>query len=277
MNENSGNSRLRVYDRDLLLHGRKRNEVLTLAEVEQYGSDSFADKDYVSIYGMPPREWYRLGVRLLGRTAVECTRDALGDRISRDVASVALCMPSKKFTVIDPFAGSCNTLFWLLRHIPDSQGIGFEAEVSVFELTRRNLAAIGHSAKVVHGNYVELLSQIHVPRDRSIVVFVAPPWGTALDESQGLDLSRTTPPVCDVIEQIHRQFQSHKVLFATQVYQKVTGRSLQELQSRFEWTEMRIYDMNEEGRNHGIVLGTKGWSPDSRHAKRRTAMGKKVR
>jgi len=46
-----------VHDRALLLYGCKRNEVLNLAEIEQYGLDSFADADYVSIYGMPPREW----------------------------------------------------------------------------------------------------------------------------------------------------------------------------------------------------------------------------
>jgi len=57
----------RVYDRALLLHGC--NEVLSLAEIEQYGADSFGDADYVSIYGMRPREWYSRGIRLLGRTA----------------------------------------------------------------------------------------------------------------------------------------------------------------------------------------------------------------
>jgi hypothetical protein len=94
MNERAGNAQSRVYDRALLLHGSKRNEMLTLAEIEKYGLDSFADADYISIYGMPPREWYRHGIRLLGRTAVECTRDTLGDRIGLDVASVAVRMPS---------------------------------------------------------------------------------------------------------------------------------------------------------------------------------------
>ena len=68
MNERAGNAQSRVYDRALLLHGSKRNEMLTLAEIELYGVDSFADADYISIYGMPPREWYRHGIRLLGRT-----------------------------------------------------------------------------------------------------------------------------------------------------------------------------------------------------------------
>jgi hypothetical protein len=99
MNERAGKAQWRVYDRALLLHGSKRNEMLTLAEIEQYGLDSFADADYISIYGMPPREWYRHGIRLLGRTAVECTRDALGDNIGLDVASVAARMLSNQLLV----------------------------------------------------------------------------------------------------------------------------------------------------------------------------------
>jgi hypothetical protein len=43
-----------LYDRAFLLHGPKRNEVLTLEEVGQYGTDSFSDPDYVSLYGLKP-------------------------------------------------------------------------------------------------------------------------------------------------------------------------------------------------------------------------------
>ena len=86
-----GGSLPHVYDRAYLLHGAKRNEVLTLAEVQQYGLDSFLDADYVSMYGMRPEEWHSRGVRVLGRTAVECTRDALGDRSGRPILS-----PSRK-------------------------------------------------------------------------------------------------------------------------------------------------------------------------------------
>src|SRR5215469_15407336 len=133
MNSHLGNSASPVYDRALLLQGSKRNEVLTLEEVEQYGLDSFGDADYISIYGMPPRQWYRRGIRLLGRTAVECTRDALADRIALDVASVAARMPStKQLVAIDPFAGSCNTLFWILHHLPNAESVAFESDPHVF-------------------------------------------------------------------------------------------------------------------------------------------------
>jgi NAD(P)-dependent dehydrogenase (short-subunit alcohol dehydrogenase family) len=58
-----------------------RNELIGLWEVERYGSDSFVDVDvdvdYGCVYGLRPREWYGHGVRLFGRTVVECTRPLL--------------------------------------------------------------------------------------------------------------------------------------------------------------------------------------------------------
>jgi hypothetical protein len=91
-----------VYDRALLLYGPKRDEVLTLEEVQQYGIDSFSEPDYLRIYGMAPSVWFAQGIRLLGRTAVECTRDALGNRIGKDIASIAARLPkTTHFTVID--------------------------------------------------------------------------------------------------------------------------------------------------------------------------------
>ena len=256
-----GDRRPRVYDRALLLHGPKRNEVLSLAEIEQYGADSFADADYVSIYGMRPREWYSRGIRLLGRTAVECTRDVLGKRIALDVVSVAARMPLNQFVVIDAFAGSCNTLFWILRHLPNSQGIAFESDPQVFELTHRNLTILGQRIDIVHSDYLKRLEDYRVPEDQGVVAYVAPPWGTALDEVRGLDLRRTTPPISEVIDQVVDRFPNHKMLFATQVYEKVCATSLTQIQARFDWSELRIYDINEKGRNHGILLGTKGWAP----------------
>jgi hypothetical protein len=83
---------------------------------------------------MAPTEWYRHGIRLLGRTAVECTRDALANRIGRDIASIVATLPkTERFLVIDPFAGSCNTLYWILRHVPNSHGIAFEFDRQVLE------------------------------------------------------------------------------------------------------------------------------------------------
>jgi len=261
MNEQGGKESSPVFDRTLLLNGSKRNQIMSLAEIEQYGLDCFDDADYISLYGMPPREWYRHGIRLLGRTAVECTRDALGDRIGRDVASVARAMPSSELVVIDPFAGSCNTLLWILRHLPNSVGIAFESDLQVFELTNRNLAALNQRIELIYGDYLGLLEECRVEERLGIVLFVAPPWGAALDEVQGLDLRCTTPPIIEVLDQVAHRFPKHKLLFAARIYEQVSAPSLSQIRNRHDWSELRIYDLNEKGRNHGILLGTKGWAP----------------
>ena len=131
------------YDRELLLGDAKRNAVLEMWEVQRYGSDSYGDADYVSVYGMRPADWYAKGVRLLGRTVVECTRDLLADAIGKDVASAAAVVPvMTRAVLVDPFVGSGNTLYWLLRHLPNARGVGFESDAEVFRLTRQNMAAL---------------------------------------------------------------------------------------------------------------------------------------
>lgn len=210
---------------------------------------------------MPPRVWYQRGIRLIGRTAVECTRDALAHRIGVDVASVAACMGLNELLILDPFAGSCNTLFWILRHLPKSKGIAFESDPNVFELTRQNLAVLGHTIELLLGDYFSLVKQPRPPNDRGIVAFVAPPWGRALDEVHGLDLCNTLPPISAVIEHIAEQFPKTRLLFAIQVYEKVSPASTAEIQKLLDWTELHIYDINEKGRNHGILLGAKAWIP----------------
>ena len=209
---------------------------------------------------MNPREWYGCGIRLLGRTAVECTRDVLADRIARDIASFARCMSSDRLVVIDPFAGSCNTLFWILRHLPRSKGIAFESDKQVFELTLRNLAALSNAIELVYGDWAGLLAECRA-ENRGVIVFIAPPWGTALDEEEGLDLCRTTPPIAKTVGEVVQRFLKNQILIAIQVYEKVSAPSLSQIRAMLDWSESRIYDINQRGNNHGILLGTKHWAP----------------
>lgn len=167
-----------VYNRALLLHGSKRNEMLTLDEIQRYGSESFSDPDYIRLYGMTPSQWYARGVRVLGRTAVECTRDPLADRIGRDIAVVAASMPADtQFIVLDPFLGSCNTLYWILQHVPHSRGIAFKMDDQVYELTRKNVAGLGCAIELNQGDYASLLTRYELLRGHAVIVFVAPALG----------------------------------------------------------------------------------------------------
>jgi 16S rRNA G966 N2-methylase RsmD len=249
------------YDRWYLL-GEKRNEVLTLREVEQYGLDSFDDPDYVSLYGLTPREWYARGVRILGRTAVECTRDRLADLIGRDVAAVARAVPvATRPSVIDLFAGSGNTLYWITRHAGARRGVGFERDEAVFGLSRANLSIAGLGLDLIHDSYDRGLTAFGEPGEDLLIVFVAPPWGHALGEAAGLDLRRTEPPVAEVIDVTTTRLGRPRLLFAVQVHETVEPGSLTELTARFPWSAGRVYDINAPGHNHGLLLATWGWTP----------------
>src|SRR4051794_17477668 len=82
-----------AFDRDHVLFGPLRESVLDLAQVRRYGATMFGDPDAISLYGMTPETWYDRGIRLLGRTAVECTRDSLSALIAADIADVAGAAP----------------------------------------------------------------------------------------------------------------------------------------------------------------------------------------
>ena len=256
------NDRRPMYDRELLLDGVRRDAVLELWEVQRYGSDSFGDADYVSVYGLRPADWYGRGVRLLGRTAVECTRDALADAIGKDVARVAASVPAvARALVVDLFAGSGNTLYWLLRHLPGARGVGFESDAGVFRLTRKNLAALTLPIDILNTGYLSGLTGLSVAPDELLIAFIAPPWGDALDRTSGLDLRHTMPPISEIVDLLFHKFSRDRLLCAIQVHETVLPASMAELRTRFEWSTLRVYELNVRGQNHGLLLGSKGWAP----------------
>jgi 16S rRNA G966 N2-methylase RsmD len=254
--------RVPTHDRNYLLGEDKRNDLLALWEIQRYGVDSFGDPDYVSIYGLKPNEWYARGVRLLARTAVECTRDRLADLIGGDIANLAGAAPIVSGSVVvDPFAGSGNTLYWIKRHLSTSWCLAFELDNAVFETTRRNLSILNLEITLLHQDHEAGLAALSIPEDQLLVVFVAPPWGDALSETSGLDLRRTQPPVSDVVNLIATTFPTHKTLVATQVHETTDSDSLTDATSHFDWSTLKTYGINAPGKNSGLLLGTNGWTP----------------
>src|SRR5215471_1202557 len=248
-----------AYDRWFLL-GEKRNEPLALWEVQQYGRDSFGDPDHVSIYGLKPHDWYARGVRILGRTAVECTPDRLAGLIGRDVAAVARAAPGTSPMVVDLFAGSGNTLAWIKRHTGARRAIGFELDDAVFELAHKNLCIASPDIDLRHDSYQHGLQALGQPGEDLLIVFVAPPWGHALREGSGLDLRRTQPPVAEAVDVTTAAIGHHKLLFAIQVWETVEPGSMAEVTARFPWSAMKVYDINAPGQNPGLLLATWGWA-----------------
>jgi 16S rRNA G966 N2-methylase RsmD len=236
---------------------------MELWEIRKYGFDYFGDPDYVHLYGMPPAEWYRRGIRLLARTTVECVRDSLGDLIGQEILRVLLSLPASAtrtpLVVLDPFAGSGNSLYWILQHLREASGLAFEVDPIIYDTTRRNIASLQMPIELLHGDFRALLPALRLSPAHRLVVFISPPWGTALNPVSGLDLRRTQPPVPEVIEFIDGLFSDIPILYATQVRQPLDTGSLAELAWQFDWSELHIYDINSEGMKPGVLLGSRRW------------------
>lgn len=250
----------RKYDRDFLLSPEKRNKVVELWEVEKYGRDCFDDPNHVHLYGMPPGEWYERGIRVLARTCLEAVKDPLGNKIGNDIAEVVARVPGNRaIGVVDPFAGSCNGLYAILRHLRGAKGIGFEVEAAVFDLTTRNIAQLDAPIELVRGSYKELLSSRRHSDEHLIVVFLAPPWGDALRPDTGLHLDCTKPPILEIVHDFEQVYGAQPVLYVTEVHEVNEPKALRAVEAAFDWSDLRIYDVNVPGLQHGILLGARRW------------------
>jgi hypothetical protein len=179
------------------LLGPRRYDVLTLDDVVQAGRILFGDPDGLSFYGRPPADWYAQGVRLLGRTCVEATPDVTAGPLARTVG--ALLGQSPRVGVVDLFAGSGN----LMLHIADelsATGCGVEADEAVWRRTDANLRIVGATAQVRYGDWLSYFAE-PLTVDTSVYV-VSPPWGDAFSFADGLDITRTNPPIPLIIDTI---------------------------------------------------------------------------
>jgi hypothetical protein len=253
-----------VYDRDFVLFGPFRESVLELWQVQRYGAEMFGDPDSISLYGMRPDEWTALGVRLLGRTVVECTRDDLARVIAADVAALTAAAPSSPPPlVLDPFGGSGNTLFWLQQMIPGSSGVGFEVDPVIAEHTAHNLSLVNAPIDLVNVDFAEGLRSVDVPSEQLIVVYIAPPWGHAFDPDVGLDLGRTEPPCDEIVDVVAERLAGRRLLIAVQAFEHLNPQTLADMTARFDWSFVHTYSINAPGKNPALVLGTYGWKPSS--------------
>lgn len=249
---------IRKYDRDFLLSPAKRNQLVELWEVEKYGRDCFNDPDHVHLYGLPPKAWYERGIRILARTCLEAVKDPLGNKIGSDIAEVVLsAVGGRGIGVVDPFAGSCNGLYAILRHLPGASGIGFEVKSAVFDLTARNIAQLEAPIELVNGSYKDLVRSRRHPGDHFIVVFLAPPWADALRPDTGLHLDRTKPPILEIVHDFEQVYGAQPVLYVTEVHEVNEPKALKAVAAAFDWSDLRIYDVNAPGLQHGVLLGTR--------------------
>jgi hypothetical protein len=104
-----------------------------------------------------------------------------------------------------------------------------------------------------------LIGQFPFPANHRIVAFLAPPWADALSAETGLDLSRTKPPVGDIVDDFERVYPDNPILYVTEVHEHLVPEPLAELRTKFEWSELSLYGIAGPTGRHGVLLGTKRW------------------
>jgi hypothetical protein len=179
------------------LLGPRRYDELSLHEVVQVGRILFGDPDGLSIYGLPPTDWYPRGVRLLGRTCVEATPDVTAQPIARTVRS--LLGSRQGVGVVDLFAGSGNLMLHIAEQL-SAAACGLDADEGVWRRSESNLRIVGATADLRYGDWLSYFAD-PLGVDTSVYV-LSPPWGNAFSYANGLDITRTHPPVPLIIRTI---------------------------------------------------------------------------
>jgi hypothetical protein len=180
--------------------------------------------------------------------------------MGQDVARIAATAPpGSAFGVVDPFAGSCNALFWIARQLKGAQGLGFEFEQAIFEMSTRNIASLSAPIRLVHGDYRTLLGEHRFPATHRIVAFLAPPWADALNADTGLNLDRTKPPIGQIIDDFERVYPENPILYVVEIHERLVPHPVAALRNRFQLSELKVYEIAGPTGRHGILMGTTRW------------------
>ena len=91
------------------------------------------------------------------------------------------------------------------------------------------------------------------------MVYLAPPWGDALDARTGLDLGRTKPPVAEIVADFERVYRDSPILYVVEVHERLAPEPLAALRAAFGWSDLRVFDIAGPTGRHGVLLGTKRW------------------
>ncbi|MFJ8623730.1 class I SAM-dependent methyltransferase [Kitasatospora sp. NPDC093550] len=219
------------FDLRTRLLGPLRNQPLTSDQLCEVGRILSGSPDGLSLYDVPAPRMVDRGIRLLGRTALECVKDPhpalVATALTEVLAEIGTDARTDGLTdartdrpatghrplIADLFCGSGNLGHQLGRALGPRFGHrvhATELDPLVHDFTRHNLALIGSPVRLRHADYRELLTTSTAPhgRSRQDVYLVEPPWDAGFTAT-GLDLTRTTPPVPDILDDIRRSRGDH--------------------------------------------------------------------
>lgn len=210
--------------RDRLL-GDLRTTVLTGDQLCEAGQVIYGRPEGLSLYGIPAPRMESAGIRPLGRTAIECCVDDYAAPVADALAALYATLPHGGDVplVMDLFCGSGNFSHHLAARL-DVTVHAAESDQDVHDATRHNLDRVGAATRLHLGDYADLLGKIPARSDHD-TYFVEPPWGPAFTPD-GLDLTRTAPPVPRILDDISRSRDGRPCLIAIKTNDQIAHDSL---------------------------------------------------
>ena len=209
---------------------------LTFREIRRAGWELAGNPHDLRLFGMNPMAWYCLGIRIRGRTAVEVTRDQHAQFLGESVAATLGASGIAVSDVIDPFVGSGNLLFHVLRATKATRGVGLDDNEDVMELTGRNFARL-RSFGCLKLRQIALHRQNWISAERHLenkptLIIVDPPWGDAFD-SRGLDTRKTAPPMATILERLAHCAGTAPIFAMLKIHPLMVAESVTEITQKY--------------------------------------------
>ncbi|MFJ9867489.1 class I SAM-dependent methyltransferase [Streptomyces sp. NPDC101165] len=210
--------------RDRLL-GDLRTTILTGEQLCEAGRLIYRRPEAFSLYGIPAPRMASADIRLLGRTAIECCIDDYAAAVADALLDQHALLPDdgEQLQVVDLFCGSGNFSHHLAARL-GTRVQAAELDPDVYEATRHNLEQVESAIDLHHLDYRDLLGKLPAQSERD-TYFVEPPWGPAFTPA-GLDLTRTSPPVPAILDDIRRSRAGHPCVIAIKTNDHIAHDSL---------------------------------------------------
>lgn len=211
------------------------DELASYEDAKRFAAVAFSS--VFSLYGLSLDELWERRIRISCRTLVESTKDEWCHRILEEQSHVMKQYRAETggdVLVFDPFCGSANLLLHVGRFFGRAHCLGWERSKVVYENTVHAQDTLGIArteCRIELRSFEELsVPGLVSPRpNMSNVVIIDPPFGDALDDTSGLDLTQTKPPVTSIIERWLKLTKGARTLFLVKSHLVLNPASLEPL------------------------------------------------
>jgi hypothetical protein len=200
-----------------------------------YGQESL-----FQLYGLSIEELVARNLIISPRTMTECMIDAHVECLLQCVADIlgpsteTLGFKGARPVVYDLFCGSGNISYHIGRHL-NRPVFASDLDPGVYKSTKHNLVLLGAPSQSTGAgfsftlsltDYRNLLASQSLTIHPSDLYIIEPPWGSAASPD-GLDLTKTSPPVREIMAEIEYQRGGVPCYVALKALRNITNNSLE--------------------------------------------------